>query len=129
MPVLLIGRSSDVINVSYDIKIPSQFIHEYHSFACHNSSWLYFGQTISETLFLQPFYQCLGFKIPIKDDLFLLLDVFCSGATGILSMKLLRNYTVSRRKKDATRPSVHGREKLILLNPPGDPSLLTEITF
>lgn len=40
--------------------------------------------------FERPFYQCLGFKMPIKDDLFLLLDVFCSRVAGILSMKIIQ---------------------------------------
>lgn len=106
----------------------SSFMNILHSPATihHRSSR---DKRYQNVFFEQPFYQCLGFKLPIKDDLFLLLDVFCSSIAGILSMKLLRNYTVSRRKKDVTRPSVHGREKLILLNPPGEPSLLTKITF
>lgn len=87
---ILIWGSCDVINVSCDKMIPSRFIHENHSFACHNPSSLSQGHAVSEDLlfFKQPFYQCLGFKMPIKDDLFLLLDVFCSRVAGILSMKI-----------------------------------------
>lgn len=87
----LIWGSCDVINVSCDKMIPSRFIHENHSFACHNPSSLSQGHAVSirRLLFFErPFYQCLGFKMPIKDDLFLLLDVFCSRVAGILSMKI-----------------------------------------